>query len=849
MFFKGRPYITGALPSPEPTIQELEHRQIAYQAACEGIVLLENHNQTLPLQPGRIALYGSGASRTVKGGTGSGEVNERYTVNILQGLENAGFTISTKRWIDDFEKEYHQSRVDYALKKAKTNVLDPTAIIDVMKDPPMLPSGRLIDEKDILDSKTDTAIYVVARQAGEGTDKKLDNEEFHLTWTEKENLHILARNYAHTILVINSGSQMDLGKPEDLQVGALLYYCQQGEEGGNALADLLTGKVTPSAKLTSTWLNAYEDLPFGEEYSYLNGDTHHAIYKEGIFVGYRYFDTFEVPCRYPFGYGLSYTDFEIDCLEMNVFQKKVQIRVRVTNTGTRPGKEVVQFYVSCPQGNLDKEYQRLVDFVKTRTLEPGESQILLLQVPFKQLASYHTRKAAWILEEGTYVLRVGNCSAHTQVGGLLINEKTQTLINGRNLCMAKEPVTELFAPKEKVQARLNRQILEARKEGVPTMLVPALPAWGICYHRPKMDFGADVMKILNSLSVKEKIEVLVGAGYETSLQAKYIASFASVGKTTDKLWKKKIPGVNLSDGPAGLRIARAAAVRKNGLLKTSEFTMSFMEFLPEAFKSFMLVNPKKDKVLYQHVTAFPVGCALAQSWNQALCHQVGRALGGEMNAYLVTYWLAPAMNIQKNPLCGRNFEYYSEDPIVSGKIASAVVKGVQTIPGTYAVIKHFVANNQESDRTQSDSIVDERPLREIYCLGFQYCVQDAHPAAVMSSYNRLNGLYTANDRQLLTDLLRAEWGFDGIVMTDWYATGKGLASNVDCIKAGNDLIMPGTWPAKQQIYKALKEHRLSDYDLRLSAARVIDELIHSNVARRFLAENKESRFEPLRKDQ
>lgn len=304
--------------------------------------------------------------------------------------------------------------------------------------------------------------------------------------------------------------------------------------------------------------------------------------------------------------------------------------------------------------------------------------------------------------------------------------------------------------------------------------------------------------------------------------------------------------MNLSDGPAGLRIARAAAVRKSGLLRTSEFTMSFMEFLPKPLKSFMLVDPKKDKILYQHVTAFPVGCALAQSWNQALCHKVGAALGDEMNAYLVTYWLAPAMNIQKNPLCGRNFEYYSEDPIVSGKIASAVVQGVQTIPGTYAVIKHFVANNQESDRTQSDSIVDERPLREIYCLGFQYCVQEAHPAAVMSSYNRLNGIYTANDRQLLTDLLRDEWGFDGIVMTDWYATGKGLASNVDCIKAGNDLIMPGTWSAKRQIYTALEEHRLSYYDLRLSAARVIDELIHSNVARRFLPGDTQNHFKPLR---
>ncbi len=834
MFLKGKPYITGASLSPKMSEREKKHRLLARKMASEGIVLLENHHHTLPIKPGKIALYGSGASSTVKGGTGSGEVNERYTVSILQGLENAGFEITTKAWIDEFEHEYARAKAEYALRKAKANVLDPTVIIDIMKDPPMLPYGRLISPKDIQDSQTDTAIYVVARQAGEGTDKKLDNEEFHLTWIEKENLKILAQNYAKTILVINSGSQMDLGKPEELNMGALLYFCQQGEEGGNALADLLTGKATPSGKLTSTWLNQYEDLPFGEEYSYLNGDTKHAYYKEGIFVGYRYFDTFEKPCRYPFGYGQSYTTFEIEPSKVQIVGDAVQVIVKVTNTGEYPGKEVVQLYVSCPQGTLDKEYQRLVDFEKTHLLKPGHFQSLVLTFPMEALSSYHTEKAAWILEQGIYLLRVGNSSAETKICALLNNAKTQYLVQGKNLCGAAYEVTELFASKAKIQAKLDQQAAQARKAGVVELDMPQLQTQGIMYRDPKFDFDAKTMDILHSLTPREMIELLVGAGYETSIQAKFIAAFASVGKSTDKLWQKGIPGVNFSDGPAGLRIAKAAAVRKSGLLRTSEFTMSFMEFLPKPIKSFMLVNPKKDVILYQHVTAFPVETAMAQSWNQKLCRQVGQAMSEEMNEYLVTYWLAPALNIQKNPLGGRNFEYYSEDPIVSGKIAAAVVQGVQMLPGTYAVIKHFVANNQESDRTQSDSIVDERALREIYFKGFEYCIKAAKPAAVMSSYNKLNGIYTANDRALLTDLLREEWGFKGIVMTDWYATGKGLASNVECINAGNDLIMPGTGPAKKQLAKALKDHSLSYEALRLSAARVIDEFIHSNVALRFL---------------
>lgn len=290
-------YVTGATLENAPSKRELAHRELARRTAQQGIVLLQNKNHALPLAPGRLAVYGAGASMTVKGGTGSGEVNERYTVTILQGLENAGFTITTKQWIRDFEDEFDRVKQAYAERKAKTSILQFRDVINIMNDPLMLPAGRAVTEEDIQASDTDTAIYIVARQAGEGTDKKLDKGECDLMPEEKESLRKLAASYEKTILVINSGSQMDLSILDEIDISAVLYFCQQGEEGGNALADVLTGKVSPSGKLVDTWAKKYADIPFGDEYSYLSGDTTQEYYKEGIYVGYRYFDTFGVEPR------------------------------------------------------------------------------------------------------------------------------------------------------------------------------------------------------------------------------------------------------------------------------------------------------------------------------------------------------------------------------------------------------------------------------------------------------------------------------------------------------------------------------------------------------------------------
>lgn len=820
-------YVTGAVESNAPTQRELDHRKLAYEAALEGIVLLKNEADVLPIKPGKIALYGAGASMTVKGGTGSGEVNERYSVTILEGLENAGFTVTTRQWISDFEAEYEREKQKYAERKAKTSILQFTDVINIMNDPMMLPAGRVISDWDISASDTDTAIYVIARQAGEGTDKKLDKGEFDLLPEEKESLRKMAAAYRKTVLVINSGAQMDLSILDEVNISAVLYFCQQGEEGGNALADILTGKVSPSGKLVDTWARKYEDIPFAKEYSYLSGDSTKAYYKEGIYVGYRYFDTFGVAPRYPFGFGLSYTTFTAEAGTPTLAGMDVTIPVTVRNTGGFSGKEVIQVYASAPAGKLDKEEKRLVAFAKTNTLAPGESQTVEITFSMEYCTSYDEELAAFILEAGEYLVQIGSSSADVVPVAAVRIPETMVVSRHKNIGRPNEKISKLKA------SATGRAI----PSGIPCLTLGGIQPKQTVYFDPVSCPDSAVSAIISKLSAKELAEVCVGSGYGAMLKANKISALSCIGKTTDALYKKGLIGVNLSDGPAGIRISKASSIKDNGGLKTEAFTMSFMEFFPNFMKRKMLADPQKDTLVYQYCTAFPVGTALAQSWNGELCERIGHAIAVEMDEYLVTYWLAPAMNIHRNPLCGRNFEYYSEDPVVSGKIAAAIVRGVQSIPGCYATVKHFCANNQEENRNKSDSILDERTLREIYLRGFEICIKEAKPASVMSSYNKINGIYASNSRELLTDVLRCEWGFEGTVMTDWYATGNGLGRNDLAIDAGNDLIMPGMGAGKKEILKGIKAGTVSMEHLKCAASRVIRQILCSNAARKFKPED------------
>ena len=345
----------------EVTPLEEENAEVSYEAALEGIVLLENDG-ALPLTPGKVALYGAGAGMTIKGGTGSGEVNERHAISILEGMEAAGFTVTTKNWINSYAEEYRKGEAQYAAEFRRRMIkLD---VVNMMGTPYQHPFGQPVTIEDVNESDADTCIYVIARQAGESADRKLKNYEYSLSDEEKANLAMCAANYEKMIVVINVGSVFDMSFLDEITgIDAVVYYAQQGMMGGKAFADLISGKVSPSAKTVDTWPKKYEDIPFAMDYSYLNGDVDQEYYREGIYVGYRYFDSYDVEPRYPFGYGLSYTDFSVEKEKIEVDGTKVTVTAKVTNTGSvYAGKEVVQLYVSCPQTGMPKEYQKLAAF-------------------------------------------------------------------------------------------------------------------------------------------------------------------------------------------------------------------------------------------------------------------------------------------------------------------------------------------------------------------------------------------------------------------------------------------------------------------------------------------------------
>ena len=817
--------VSGIQPNEDITPREAANRELAREAAGEGIVLLENDG-TLPLKPGKVALFGSGAISTIKGGTGSGEVNERYSVNIADGLNNAGFEITSQDWLDEYKTELaaayeeHDRKCIEAVKKSGSL----HSLMDVTNFPFVYPIGRKIDESDVRNSQTDTAIYVVARQAGESGDKKLESGDYDFSPEEVECLRFLSDHYAKTILIINSGSSMNLTPLDEIRMSAVIYFCQQGEEGGNALADILSGKVNPSGKLTDTWARSYADIPYGDEFSYLNGDLEHEYYKEGIYVGYRYFDSFHIKPRYAFGHGLSYTSFDLNLKKISFEKSKVITSVAVRNTGNYAGKEVVQLYLSCPSGKLEREYQMLTAFAKTSILAPAAEETLELSFDLADCAAFDTVSASKILEKGEYILRLGNASDHTVPAAEITLPKDVTVWQGRNLCGPLVVFDELHGEK----------FIHKAGDDVPHLVISPDAFETVCpdYAEPQPVDDADVTAILKKLRRNDLIELCVGAGILGMFAGNKILAPGTVGRTSVRLFHKGLVNLNLSDGPAGLRLMRRVAY-KWGLVRSADYLMSFMKYLPALAKRLIMANPLKEKFGYQFCTAFPVETSLAQTWNTELCKRVGRAVADEMNEYNVTCWLAPAMNIHRNPLCGRNFEYYSEDPLLTGKIAAAVVSGVQSQPGCYATIKHFACNNAEDNRNFSDSILSERALREIYLKGFEICVREAHPKTVMSSYNKVNGIYAPNNYGLLTDILRNEWGFDGIVMTDWHSTNDGKAEDGLTFPSGNDLIMPGGWKFRRSVRRALRRHQLIRADLERSASRIIRLILDSNVAKKY----------------
>ena len=819
--------ITKASYSEEPNQRELENLHIAYKAACEGIVLLKNDG-ALPLQNKRVALFGPGAENTIKGGTGSGEVNERHSVTILEGMENREFEITTHSWLQRFSAAAvaGEKAKNEELRK-KVNLLKRNTIMEMMFSSYYMVDGIAITEQDIENSATDTCVYVLSRQAGEGGDRRMEKGDFLLTDLERENIRICAEKYDNFVLVINTGSAMDMAFAEEIPgINAIVYICQLGCEGGHAVADVLSGAVTPSGKLTDTWAKQYGDIPFGDAYSYLNGDLENEYYKEGIYVGYRYFDTFGVEPAFPFGFGLSYTDFEIQSSGVVMDGRNVTVKAAVTNAGTSfSGKEVVQLYLSAPNASLDKEYQSLAAFAKTRTLAPGERQTVELTFDLGALSSYREADNAYVLEQGEYILRLGNSSRNTvAIGGLVLDQEI-VVSRHQGICPLQQPLEELKAPhREK----------EPLTVGLPRIFVDpeAFETVVYTYEQPGINPDPWAQKFVNKLTPDEMAEIVVGIGMfggETRFTLP-----GSVGNTTSKFWDRGLANVTLCDGPAGLRIQKRSTVGRNGKVKPVELAMSIFEAFPGFVKNLMKGDPNKEPVIHQYATAFPVATALAQSWNTHLLHRVGNAIYREMKEYGCTYWLAPAINIHRNPLCGRNFEYFSEDPRLAGLMAAAIVQGVQQEDGFYVTVKHFACNNQEDNRNYVSSNLSQRALREIYLRAFELTVREGGAKSIMTSYNKVNGVYAPNSYDLCTKVLRNEWGFDGVVMTDWFSTGGGKGDTAQCMKAGNDLLMPGGASFKKDILKGLKAGKITEEDLRRCCCNVVKSILDSATQREYI---------------
>lgn len=810
----------------EVTAVERKAAEIALEAAREGIVLLKNDG-VLPLKQKRIALYGEGAVMTFKGGTGSGEVNPRHVTGIWEGFEKAGFQVTTQRWLKDYEEALRIGKEKYKKDMRKrTGVCNFGATMYLLSHPFNNPAGREITKED-LSEPTDPCFIVISRQTGENADRRLEPGELYLSVREIENISVCCKYYDSVVLVINAGGYVELGPVMDLGLKGIIFFCQQGQEGGHALASIVSGETTPSAHLTFSWPKRYTDIPFAMEFGTLDGNELEDDYKEGIYVGYRYFDTFGTEVEFPFGFGLSYTEFSREAINAAVENTGGYVEVRVRNTGKYKGKTVVQLYAACPRGELEKERKRLAAFAKTKELAPGGEQVITLPFRMEDLASFDVKKGEYVLEAGDYHLLLGDDVSRCRETAVISLKERVAVSRHAPIC----PIHKDFEELSQTVPKKDRSEQEAVTEGKFRLKVNPenFSLKTFSYQEDKIIPTGQEKRLLDCLSLKDKTVIVSGAGNDIALP-KYHGFMVpgAGGYTTSRFESKGIPAIPFADGPAGLRLFDVSVV-KGKKLKMVHPVMAFMDYLPLIARKALLGNPDRGQILYQYATAYPVGMAMASSWNVELMEKIGRSVQAEMEQFGVNVWLAPGINLYRNPLCGRTYEYFSEDPLLSGKLAAGLIRGVQNKPGYISTVKHFCCNNREVKRRYASSNVKERALRELYLRSFEIAVTEGRPGALMTSYNKINGVYSAETYDLVTKVLRGEWGFEGLVMTDW-TMEKDTIQAAKCIHAGVDLFMQGAKYQHKQMLKDLKEHRfMTDAELGRSAARVMRMIVNSEL--------------------
>ena len=794
-------------------LQDYERDHLAMLRPClsECAVLLKK-NGAFPLDwPCDLALYGSGARRTVFGGTGSGEVNARHFVSVEEGLEQAGFRLTTKHWLDQYDEVETKAKAAFLREiKASARKHHRLAVLEGM--------GAVMPKPEYdlpLTAHGDAAIYVLSRISGEGSDRAVEGDVL-LTKSEIRDILALDRQFDRFLLVLNVGGPVDLSPVQS--VGNILLLSQLGVETGPALADMLLGRRSPSGKLSTTWA-AWEDYPHLGDF----GERDESRYREGVYVGYRYFDSVGKRALYPFGYGLSYADFELHDAKASLEGERVTVSVTAENIGEHTGKETAQLYVSVPWGKLDQPFQTLAAFSKSRTLYPGEKETLTMSFDLHELASFDAERSVNILEAGDYVLRLGQNSADSEPFAILRLDREVITAKLRAL---DGPDYEDWKPeKPAVQPLSKLPVLTVDPDQIPCLV-------------PKYDVPATIDPLAASLPDETLAMMSVGAfdpkgGMLSVIGNTSTAVPGAAGESSHALEDSGVPFLVMADGPAGLRLTRTFARDRKGIVPLeSTMPATIADLLPGVVTKALSLTQRKPlpdaEIVTQYCTAIPIGTALAQSWNPAFAKLCGDLVGAEMERFGVQLWLAPALNLHRDIRCGRNFEYYSEDPFLSGRMAAAVTRGVQAHPGRAVTIKHYCANNQETNRFQSNSQVSHRALREMYLRGFGIAVREGNPRAVMTSYNLLNGVHTSERRDLIEDVLRAEFGFDGLVMTDWLIAqmkdkrARNPIAHPERIPAsGNDVLMPGTKGDCKSILNALRSGVLDRDQVRRNVSRLI----------------------------
>ncbi|MBQ8180387.1 MAG: glycoside hydrolase family 3 protein [Ruminococcus sp.] len=779
------------------TLDWNKYLEKAAETVSEGIVMLKNDNNVLPITKDEvISVFGRIQLHYYKSGTGSGGmVNVSKVTSILDGLIESGVCINS-----DLLEIYRSWDKENPFDQGKGWGDEPWSQIEMPLD---------IDVVKNAAKKSSTAIIIIGRTAGEEMDARLEEGSFLLTETELDMLHKVRAEFKNVIVLLNTAGLVDMSFVDSCNPDAVLYVWQGGMTGGTGTADVLTGKVSPSGKLTDTIAYNVSDYPSDKYF----GDKKSNVYHEDIYVGYRWFETFAPDkVRYPFGFGLSYTTFEITPIHTSGNGAQITITCTVKNTGKFCGKEVVQVYCEAPQGNLGKPSRILCGFEKTKLLAPDETQELNVTFNITDFASYDDSgvsgsRFCWVLEGGEYNFYVGS-DVRSAKKSLTIEKKHGAVV--RRCVQALAPVS----PFDRVKPVDSENGFVPTDEPVPLNAANLKQRRGfrlpkeIKYTGNKGITLADVISRKNNLnefiaqlSDEELASLVRGEGMGSPRVTAGTAS--AFGGVTDDLASLGIPAVCCSDGPSGMRLDCGT-------------------------KAFSLPN----------------GTLIASTFNKELVQELFEFMGLEMSANKVECLLGPGMNIHRHPLNGRNFEYFSEDPFLTGTMASAELKGLHSA-GVTGTIKHFCGNNQETNRLYVNAVVSERALREIYLKGFEIAVRDGKADSVMTSYNPVNEIWTAGNFDLNTTILREDWGFKGIVMTDWWAfvndsDSEPLRSNLAAmVRAQNDLYMVCADCSNNDddIAESLENGTLTRGELQRSAKNILTFLMKTNAMKRLIGED------------